>query len=43
MANRDWRPFVYGGLASCIAEFGMFLLLSIKQLIKDSFLQVHFL
>lgn len=20
--ERDWRPFVYGGLASCTAEFG---------------------
>ncbi|EEB15383.1 mitochondrial uncoupling protein, putative, partial [Pediculus humanus corporis] len=24
MADRDWRPFVYGGLASCAAEFGTF-------------------
>lgn len=24
MANGDWRPFLYGGLASCIAEFGTF-------------------
>ncbi|KAK6632375.1 hypothetical protein RUM44_007417 [Polyplax serrata] len=24
MAERDWRPFVYGGLASCAAEFGTF-------------------
>ncbi|XP_066138726.1 mitochondrial uncoupling protein Bmcp [Euwallacea fornicatus] len=24
MGDRDWRPFVYGGLASCIAEFGTF-------------------
>jgi hypothetical protein len=23
MGDRDWQPFVYGGLASCIAEFGM--------------------
>lgn len=22
MGERDWRPFVYGGLASCTAEFG---------------------
>lgn len=22
--ERDWRPFVYGGLASCAAEFGTF-------------------
>lgn len=22
--EKDWRPFVYGGLASCTAEFGMF-------------------
>lgn len=22
MGDRDWRPFVYGGLASCVAEFG---------------------
>jgi len=21
--NSNWRPFVYGGLASCTAEFGM--------------------
>ncbi|XP_060517003.1 mitochondrial uncoupling protein Bmcp isoform X2 [Cylas formicarius] len=24
MGDRDWRPFVYGGLASCVAEFGTF-------------------
>lgn len=24
MAERDWRPFVYGGLASCAAEFGKY-------------------
>ncbi|XP_019867523.1 mitochondrial uncoupling protein Bmcp [Aethina tumida] len=24
MGERDWRPFVYGGLASCAAEFGTF-------------------
>ncbi|XP_017784331.1 PREDICTED: kidney mitochondrial carrier protein 1 [Nicrophorus vespilloides] len=24
MGERDWRPFVYGGLASCVAEFGTF-------------------
>lgn len=24
MGERDWRPFVYGGLASCTAEFGTF-------------------
>lgn len=24
MADRDWRPFVYGGLASIAAEFGTF-------------------
>jgi len=24
MGERDWRPFVYGGLASIIAEFGTF-------------------
>ncbi|KAK7873949.1 hypothetical protein R5R35_012959 [Gryllus longicercus] len=24
MGRRDWRPFVYGGLASCTAEFGTF-------------------
>lgn len=24
MGERDWRPFVYGGLASCIAELGTF-------------------
>jgi len=24
MGQRDWRPFVYGGLASCTAEFGTF-------------------
>jgi hypothetical protein len=23
MGDRDWQPFVYGGLASCTAEFGM--------------------
>ena len=23
VGNRGWRPFVYGGLASCTAEFGM--------------------
>jgi len=23
MGGRDWQPFVYGGLASCTAEFGM--------------------
>jgi hypothetical protein len=23
MGSRDWQPFVYGGLASCTAEFGM--------------------
>jgi hypothetical protein len=23
MGNKDWQPFVYGGLASCTAEFGM--------------------
>lgn len=22
MGDRDWRPFIYGGLASCVAEFG---------------------
>ncbi|KAK4880369.1 hypothetical protein RN001_008515 [Aquatica leii] len=22
--DKDWRPFVYGGLASCVAEFGTF-------------------
>lgn len=24
MGDRDWRPFIYGGLASCVAEFGTF-------------------
>lgn len=24
MGERDWRPFLYGGLASCTAEFGTF-------------------
>ncbi|EFA03336.1 mitochondrial uncoupling protein Bmcp [Tribolium castaneum] len=24
ISKRDWRPFVYGGLASCVAEFGTF-------------------
>lgn len=24
MGDRDWRPFVYGGLASCAAEFGKY-------------------
>ncbi|XP_069692225.1 mitochondrial uncoupling protein Bmcp isoform X1 [Periplaneta americana] len=24
MGDRDWQPFVYGGLASCTAEFGTF-------------------
>uniref|UniRef100_A0A1B6BW30 Mitochondrial carrier protein n=1 Tax=Clastoptera arizonana TaxID=38151 RepID=A0A1B6BW30_9HEMI len=24
MGDRDWKPFVYGGLASCFAEFGTF-------------------
>jgi hypothetical protein len=24
MGDKDWQPFVYGGLASCTAEFGMF-------------------
>lgn len=24
MGDRDWRPFVYGGLASCVAELGTF-------------------
>lgn len=24
MGDRDWRPFIYGGLASIIAEFGTF-------------------
>ncbi|RZF43034.1 hypothetical protein LSTR_LSTR001212 [Laodelphax striatellus] len=24
MGERDWRPFIYGGLASCTAEFGTF-------------------
>ncbi|XP_052756776.1 mitochondrial uncoupling protein Bmcp [Galleria mellonella] len=24
MGDRDWRPFVYGGLASIVAEFGTF-------------------
>lgn len=24
MGERDWRPFVYGGFASCVAEFGTF-------------------
>jgi hypothetical protein len=23
MGSKDWQPFVYGGLASCTAEFGM--------------------
>lgn len=22
MGDRDWRPFIYGGIASCVAEFG---------------------
>lgn len=22
MGLNDWRPFIYGGLASCVAEFG---------------------
>ncbi|KAF5277692.1 hypothetical protein FQR65_LT03672 [Abscondita terminalis] len=22
--DKDWRPFIYGGLASCVAEFGTF-------------------
>lgn len=22
MGDRDWRPFIYGGLASIVAEFG---------------------
>lgn len=26
MGDRDWRPFIYGGLASCVAEFGMHVL-----------------
>lgn len=24
MGDSDWRPFIYGGLASCVAEFGTF-------------------
>lgn len=24
MGDQNWRPFVYGGLASCVAEFGTF-------------------
>ncbi|KAL1457648.1 hypothetical protein WDU94_007855 [Cyamophila willieti] len=24
MGNSDWRPFIYGGLASITAEFGTF-------------------
>ncbi|KRT80539.1 mitochondrial carrier protein, partial [Oryctes borbonicus] len=24
MGLNDWRPFIYGGLASCVAEFGTF-------------------
>ncbi|CAH1104687.1 unnamed protein product [Psylliodes chrysocephalus] len=24
MGERDWRPFIYGGVASCVAEFGTF-------------------
>ncbi|XP_018563241.1 mitochondrial uncoupling protein Bmcp [Anoplophora glabripennis] len=24
MGDRDWRPFIYGGIASCVAEFGTF-------------------
>ncbi|KAG5897212.1 hypothetical protein JTB14_022563 [Gonioctena quinquepunctata] len=24
MGDRDWRPFIYGGVASCVAEFGTF-------------------
>ncbi|CAG9823618.1 unnamed protein product [Phaedon cochleariae] len=24
MGDRDWRPFVYGGVASCVSEFGTF-------------------
>ncbi|CAH2244662.1 jg5447 [Pararge aegeria aegeria] len=24
MGDRDWRPFIYGGLASIVAEFGTF-------------------
>ena len=27
MADRDWRPFVYGGLASCAAEFGIVIII----------------
>lgn len=33
MGDRDWRPFVYGGLASCVAEFG-------KPQKKNDFLKV---
>jgi hypothetical protein len=29
MGNKDWQPFVYGGLASCTAEFGMFAKISV--------------
>lgn len=25
MGLNDWRPFIYGGLASCVAEFGKFI------------------
>lgn len=25
MGDKDWQPFVYGGLASCTAEFGTFI------------------
>lgn len=24
MGDRDWRPFIYGGVASCVAEFGVY-------------------
>jgi hypothetical protein len=32
MGDKDWQPFVYGGLASCTAEFGMFVIEGIVSL-----------
>lgn len=48
MGDRDWRPFVYGGLASCVAEFGkQFVFIFICELIlgklRDPFLTFRYI
>lgn len=41
MGDRDWRPFVYGGIASCVAEFGE-LTCSNSNIISGKFSEIFY-